>query len=158
MKFSELKGRAVVSLADARKIGEVEDLMVEPASRRIESLKVRTGRFRAAQFVPAGEVKNVGVDAVIVAANADPAAPGGASGSPLVELTRILGNKVLTDAGTLVGELRDVLLDWATLTITGYEVSAGGLFAQAQEFTATPEVRFGDKIITMPAQLLNQPA
>jgi uncharacterized protein YrrD len=158
MKFSELKGRAVVSLDNAQKMGEVEDLMVEPVSRHIVSLKVRTGLFSAAQFVPAGEVKNVGVDAVTIAAHAGPAPQSAEGAPPLVELTRILGNKVVTDAGTLVGELRDVLLDWANLTITGYEVSEGGLFAKVQEFTATPEVRFGDKIITMPAQLLSQPA
>ena len=69
MKFSELKGRAVVSLDNAQKMGEVEDLMVEPVSRHIVSLKVRTGRFSASQLVPADTVKNVGVDAVTIAAN-----------------------------------------------------------------------------------------
>ena len=43
MKFSELKGRAVVNLEDAKKIGTVEDLMVEPESHHIASVKVRTG-------------------------------------------------------------------------------------------------------------------
>ena len=157
MKFSELKGRAVITLGDATKIGEVEDLMVETGSRHIVSLKVRTGHFSAAQFVPAGAVKNVGPDAVTVVANAGALAQSGESGGPLVGLTSILGNKVVTDAGTLVGELHDVLLDWTNLTITGYQVRGGGLFAQTQEFTATPEVRFGDTIITIPAGLLSQP-
>ena len=64
MKFSELKGRAVVNLGDARKIGEVEDLMVEPDSYHIASLKIRTGLFSAPHLVPAVDVKNV----VVVAA------------------------------------------------------------------------------------------
>ena len=158
MKFSELKGRAVVSLDNATKIGEVDDLMIDPTSRHIVAVKVRTGFFSAAQFVPAAEVKNVGADAVTVAANVEPAPPATAGGQPPVELTNIIGNQVVTDAGTLVGELRDVVLDWANLTITGYEVREGGLLGHAQEFTATPDVRFGDKIITMPAALLSQPA
>jgi uncharacterized protein YrrD len=131
---------------------------MEPVSRHIMSLKVRTGRFSASQLVPVDAVKNVGVDAVTIAAPAGATPPSVESEPPLVALSGILGNKVVTDAGTLVGELRDVLLDWANLTILGYEVREEGLFAKVQEFPATPEVRFGDKIITLPAQLLSQPA
>jgi uncharacterized protein YrrD len=70
----------------------------------------------------------------------------------------VLGAKVVTDAGAFVGELHDVLFDWATLTITGYEVRGAGLFAQARQFAATPEVRFGEQLITLPAHLLRDPA
>lgn len=182
MKFSELKGRAVVSLEDAKKIGEVEDLMVEPDSHHIVSIKVRTGLFHAAKLVPVNDVKNVGADAVTISAGATPANNPGddanldsssdadqsgteqsaSTGSPErsqppIEITSILGKKVVTDAGTMVGELRDVLFDWVGLTITGYEVREDGLFTKAQEFAATPGVRYGDKLITIPAQLLNHP-
>jgi sporulation protein YlmC with PRC-barrel domain len=159
-----LQGRAVVSLDDATKIGEVEDLMVDPASRHIVSLKVRVGYFKAAHLVPATDVKSVGADAVTVTTNrllADPPADStdpGLDSQAAVELTRILGTQVVTDAGTLVGQLSDIVIDWSTLEITGYEVREGGLFAKAQLFTATPEVRFGVKITTMPAELLSQPA
>lgn len=172
MKFSELKGRAVINLEDASKIGEVQDLMIEPGSRRIISLKVKTGMFSAAELVPATDVKNVGADAVTISVNAGHAsqagttseqqANGNGNGSPegeqaLVKLTSILGNRVVTDAGTFVGELHDILLEWVDLTITGYEVRESGLFAKTQEFAATPDVSYGDKMITIPAQLLNHP-
>ncbi|MDQ3703813.1 MAG: PRC-barrel domain-containing protein [Chloroflexota bacterium] len=167
MKFSELKGRAVVSLEDASKIGEVQDLMIEPGTRRIISLKVKTGMFSSARLVPATDVKNVGADAVTISAHAVSAAGqegngNGSNGSTegtqaLVKLTGILGNKVVTDAGTFVGELHDILLEWVDLTITGYEVRESGMFAKTQEFAATPDVSYGDKMITIPAVLLNQP-
>lgn len=177
MKFSELKGRAVVNLEDAKKLGEVQDLMIEPSSRRIISLKVNTGHFHAARLVPTADVKNVGADAVTISVKTDPAnipadaassnryGPGqqkaSFSGSeiaqPLLKLTSIMGNKVVTDAGTFIGDLHDILLDWADLTITGYEVRQSGVFAKTQEFAATPEVSFGKKMITIPAQLLNHP-
>src|SRR5690349_1180454 len=70
MKFSELKGRAVVNLEDAKRIGTVEDLMVEPGSHRIVSVKVRTGMFQAAQVIPVTDVKNVGGDAVTISTGA----------------------------------------------------------------------------------------
>jgi uncharacterized protein YrrD len=178
MKFSELKGRPVINLEDASKIGEVEDLIIEPGSHRIVAAKVRTGMFHAAQIIPVADVKNVGADAVTVSVSdspgnspADTADPviqsetglpgtGGKApenSQPTIEITSILGNKVVTDAGTMAGELRDVLFDWSNLTITGYEVHEGGLFGKAQEFAATPEVRYGDKLITIPAQLLSRP-
>lgn len=177
MKFSELKGRAVVNLEDAMKIGEVEDLMFEPDGHRIVSIKVRTGLFHAAQLVPVTDVKNVGADAVTISVAANPASsPADTTGSdqpgagqqdtsagnseslqPLMEITGILGKKVVTDAGTMVGELRDVMVDWVDLTIAGYEVHEGGLFTKAQEFAATPGVRYGSKLITIPAQLLSHP-
>lgn len=170
MKFSELKGRAVVNLEDASKIGEVQDLMIEPGSRRIVSLRVKTGMFSSARLVPATDVKNVGADAVTVSLTAGQGSQAGATlgqqgnvnGSPeagqaLVKLTGILGNKVVTDAGTFLGELHDILLDWSDLTITGYEARESGLFAKTQVFAATPDVSFGEKMITIPALLLNQP-
>ncbi|MGI8586526.1 MAG: PRC-barrel domain-containing protein [Chloroflexia bacterium] len=157
MKFSELKGRAVVSLDDAKKIGDVEDIMVDPVGRHIVGLKVRTGVFSASEFVRAAEVKNIGADAVTVSANANSAPVPAESAESPIGLTSILGNKVVTDTGTLVGELRDVLIDWTNLTITGYEAGESGLFAKVRAFTATPDVRFGDKIITLPAELLSQP-
>lgn len=146
--------------------------MVESDSYHIASLKIRTGLFSAPKLVPAADVKNVGADAVTVSSNdsaastptnTDDPGKGNQSGAeqqearPLFEISKILGNKVVTDAGTLLGELHDVLFDWVDLTVTGFEVRGSGMFAKTQEFAATPEVRYGDKLITMPAQILNQP-
>jgi sporulation protein YlmC with PRC-barrel domain len=203
MKFSELKGRAVVNLEDARKVGTIEDLMVDAESHHVVSIKVRTGVFHAPEIIPVADVKNVGSDAVTIsiggmanmvsaAGMADPARPPSAvasqsstiegptatstvrspgvviSATPPVppvavgtdapiEITSLLGNKVITDAGTMVGDLKDIMIDWVDLTITGYEVHMGGPFTKAQEFVDTPGVRYGDKLLTIPAELLNHP-
>ncbi|MDQ6693709.1 MAG: PRC-barrel domain-containing protein [Chloroflexota bacterium] len=159
MKFSELKGKPVVDLADAKKMGEVEDLLVDPESHRILTLKVKTGLFSAAQLVPAGYIKSVGSDAVTISASdsSDPGPAGSGRPTQPIEMTSIMGNKVVTDAGTVVGDVRDVLFEWVSLMITGYEVREGGLFSKPHEFAATPDVRYGDKIITIPAELLNHP-
>ncbi len=188
MKFSELKGRAVVNMEDARKIGTVEDLMVEAESHHIAGIKVKTGMFHAPQIIPVSDVKNVGGDAVTISTggmaniarmaasaaeqhiassqNSDTVGTTTATATrsdpsvgthPVMEITSLLGNKVVTDAGTMVGELSDVMVDWVDLTITGYEVHTGGLLTKAQEFTDTPGVRYGNKLITLPAELLNHP-
>jgi sporulation protein YlmC with PRC-barrel domain len=92
---------------------------------------------------------------------ADPAAPAvppaSVSSKAPIEISSLLGNKVVTDAGTMVGDLSDVMVDWVDLTITGYEVHMGGVFTKAQEFVDTPGVRYGNKLVTLPAELLNHP-
>lgn len=153
MKFSELKGRAVVDVDDAKKLGEIENLLLEPGTRRVSSMKVKTGGlFSTPLTIAISQLMNIGPDAVTV--KADIASPSqAASDQDSVELTSVLGHKVVTDAGTLVGEVQDVLLDPVSAAVTGYEVREGGIFAKSLEISATPEVRYGEKLITIPSPL-----
>ena len=154
MKFSELKGRAVVDIEDAKKIGEIDNLLLEPGTRQVSSLKVKTGGlFSTPLTIAISQLMNIGPDAVTVKSeNAAKAKPSPSAEEPL-ELTSVLGHKVVTDAGTLIGEVHDVLLDPVSAAVTGYEVREGGIFAKSLEISATPEVRYGDKLITIPAPL-----
>jgi uncharacterized protein YrrD len=153
MKFSELKGRAVINVEDATKIGEVENLLLEPGGHQLLGLKVKTsGLFSSPLIVAISQIINIGPDAVTV--KADPVTSDKSnSRKEWVELTAILGNKVVTDAGTMVGEVHDVLLDPVSASVTGYEVREGGLFAKSLEIAATSDVRYGEKLITIPAPL-----
>ena len=153
MKFSELKGRAVVNVEDATKIGEIDNLLLEPGTRKVSSMKVKTGGlFSTPLTVAISLLVNIGPDAVTV--KADTSSPGDTSSAKeSLELSSLLGNKVITDAGALLGEVHDVLLDPVSAAVTGYEVREGGIFAKSLEIAATPEVRYGEKIITIPAPL-----
>ena len=153
MKFSELKGRAVVDVEDAKKIGEIDNLLLEPDTRRVSSLKVKTGGlFSTPVNIAISQLMNIGPDAVTV--KQDTANPGKApTAQESVEVTSILGSKVVTDAGAMLGEVHDVLLDPVSADVTGYEVREGGIFAKSLEISATPEIRYGEKLITIPAPL-----
>ena len=153
MKFSELKGRAVVNVEDAKKIGEIDNLLLEPGTRQVSSLKVKTGGlFSTPLTIAISQLMNIGPDAVTV--KADQTSPSQAPNSQeSVEVSSLLGNKVVTDAGALLGEVHDVLLDPVSAAVTGYEVREGGIFAKSLEISATPEIRYGDKLITIPAPL-----
>lgn len=153
MKFSELKGRAVVNVEDAKKIGEIDNLLLEPGTRQVSSLKVKTGGlFSTPLAIAISQVMNIGPDAVTV--KTDIANPGQSPGeTEAVEVTSLLGHKVVTDAGAMLGEVHDILLDPVSAAVTGYEVRDGGIFAKTLEISATPEVRYGDKLITIPSPL-----
>ena len=146
-------------------------LCVDHPHLRIDALLITD--FGQPQVVPIEHLRSVGPDAVTVAGRAEQAivpqteittqettpqeAIPETALPPLqqpLDASEIHGHKVITDSGTLVGEVQDIVLDPGTLAITGYEVRPGGLFARAQEIAVTPEVRHGENLITVPASLL----
>jgi sporulation protein YlmC with PRC-barrel domain len=176
MKLSELKGRAVIDISDSRKLGEFSDILIDATTRKPTAIKVKTGLFSHPHIVPIEQLKSVGSDAITVAAQVadtpspapaqpegqtDPNTHPGGQTDPLPPLkeplpaTGIQGHKVITDTGTLVGEVQDIIIDPTTLAITGYEVRGGGLFARPKEIEITPEVRHGNDLITVPSSLLS---
>lgn len=175
MKFSQLKGLAVVDLQDARKLGDLEDLLLDPLNRQVMELKVKTGLFGSHLCIPLQWMKKIGRDALTVAYDSNSTALPGGDGSPahnqagqtagttvaetpkLVGLSQILANQVVTDGGTLLGEIKDVLLNEADLRVEGYEVSMGSLFSKTQTFPATQDIRYGARLVTLPEELLNSP-
>lgn len=160
MKFSELKGRAVINLTDTKKIGTVDDLVVDFNTHQVVALKVKHGLFSSQLAVPVADVKNIGQDAVTVSIASDEELANlkDVQGSGTLSVASILNNKVVTELGTLVGQVNDVVLDATGLAIGSYEVSAGGLFAKPQEFPAAPQIRYGPQLLTVPDELLTRPA
>src|SRR5690242_7492599 len=45
MKASELKGRAVISLAEAQKVGEVENVLFDLGANQVSGFRVKQGLF-----------------------------------------------------------------------------------------------------------------
>jgi uncharacterized protein YrrD len=165
MKFSQLRGLAVVDLQDAKKLGDLEDLLLEPTSRQVLGLKVKTKLFSSTILIPISSMKTAGSDAITVVVpaltDAEPSQSSQSSQSEpdlrnMVGLSQLLDNQVVTDSGSLVGNIKDVLLNPDNLEVTGYLVSTGGLFARTQEFPATPDVRYGVKLVTVPAMLFDK--
>jgi len=156
MNFSELKGRAVVDTQDAKKVGEVDDLLIEPATHQTVGLVLKSGLFSHAQIVPIAHIQRIGPDAVMISqvGSASETEPPQHTTSTV---SAILNNKVVTDAGSLVGSISDVLLDPNTLEITGYAFKPDGLFAKTREFPVSPAVRYGPQLVTVPEQLINRP-
>jgi len=122
-------GRKVISRADARDLGVVGHLLVDPAERRIAAIVI--GRGRKAQLIDWSQVTGFGPDAVMVIDD-------GAVRAPIDDRERaaaaveMVGRRVLTEHGTELGMLDDVTFDAATGTVemlrTGdREIPAGSL-------------------------------
>ncbi len=158
MKFSELKDRAVVDLERASKLGSLDNLIIDPASRQVVGLKIKSGLFNAGKVLPLSDMRSVGHDAITVSQATLPEPDGAVAQEEhpmqkFPDLKTIIGNSVVTQAGKLLGEISDVMLDENTLAITGYEVSSGGIFAKKHSISNSPDLNFGAKILIVPDQI-----
>ena len=150
-----LKGIAVVDLSTAQKLGSVSRIILDPNNRRMLGVEIKSGRFAAPQVVLAEKVRSFGHDAITIddstGLNERAHFPALTDMPGLDEFT---GTKIVTDSGTLLGQIKDVLLSPDGRQITEYEFTSGGLGALiglgTKMLRATPQQRFGGTILTVP--------
>ena len=66
MKASDLKGRAVVTLSDAIKVGRVDDVLLDAGYREVLGFRIKAGTFSRLEAVSRANVTGVGHAAVTV--------------------------------------------------------------------------------------------
>ena len=124
VKASDLKGRAVVTLSDAIKVGRVTDVLLDAAYREVLGFRIKAGTFRRPEAVSRTNVTGVGHAAVTVRSpdviNVEDrlSALAGA-----VTLSRARGTKVVTEGGELLGTISEIELDAEARTVTAYRLA-----------------------------------
>src|SRR5687768_5912360 len=122
IRASELRGRAVVDLDSAVKLGDVDEILLDPESRRVAGISVGRGQnllgggSPVEQFVPAAAVHAIGRDVLTVRG----AGRAGGDGSAYPRLGHVVGRKMVTHGGTVLGPIDDVLIDPTDGRIVGY--------------------------------------
>ena len=127
MKASELKNKAVVSMADGVQIGRVEDVLFDTAALRMAALALTTTGGRS--VLPFASVRSLGADAVTVeSATATQAAtdPAGV-GNLMRSLADLIGLKVVNGEGAYLGDVRDVTIEQTSGALTELEAHGGGM-------------------------------
>ncbi len=134
MDTEKIRGIAVVSLNDGKRLGAVDHALFDPATLDLQALQV-TGDGQTF-VIPWHLVRAVGAAAVMVASNRTTmtAARGGAFGK-LVDLRTLQRLKVMDAAGTLAGTISDVESDPATGRALLITVSKGGFLSRFGETT-----------------------
>jgi uncharacterized protein YrrD len=160
MRATEIEGRPVVTLAGEH-VGDVKDVVFDSAKGKLLGFTLRGHGFfsRARKDVlPWSMVRSLGRDAVMIAG--DDALQGEetlvAEGVP--DDRNVLGNQVLTDAGTDVGSVVDVIIETGVAAeIVGYEVAASEALATHGERVLIPlpdTVAVSGKHLMVPAAAL----
>lgn len=155
MKASSLKGIAVIDLSTAEKVGNVSEIILDPNSRRALGLEIKGERFGSPQVILVDKVHSFGKDAVTIEntsgfnerANMD-----ALRGMP--DLGQFTATRLVTDTGTLLGTVKDVMLSDDGKQILEYEYTSGGigrLFGRGNKtLAASPAQRYGGSLITVP--------
>lgn len=109
MNAAEVFGRPVLDLATATTVGKIDDVDVDPATKRAVGFRLAKGS--SGDWLAWDRIAAIGPDAVTIESTdrleayaADPARRG-------LKATGALGGRVLTDQGREVGSLNDVDID-----------------------------------------------
>lgn len=122
MQSSEIKGLAVFSIADGKEIGRVRDLLINAEKKAVDYLVVDIPNWYFGSYViPFNQAEGIGSDAVMVATesivkklNEEQA------GIKLVEKgINLIGNRVLTQKGRIIGKISEYYINEDTGQITG---------------------------------------
>lgn len=156
IKWSELIGRAVVDITNAKRVGSMDDLVLDPQTYQIVGLKFKSGLFSPTQTVSVQAIKGIGEDAVTLHLEPSPTdSPEELTLQHLPTVSQVIGNGVVTEGGKHVGEISNVQLSLQPLMIAGYELSKGSIFSKTHAFEMTPEVHYGEKLVIIPDNLLD---
>jgi len=146
MTGEELRGLAVVGIAEARRLGTIEHVFLDSAARRVVAFGVlpidaetppATGALDPAgaafpstppplRFLPTAAVRSLGADAAMVAGAADlvDALPAGTA-EDSIPLGTFGGRDVVDAAGEAAGQVASVAFDPSTYAFSGIEVAHG---------------------------------
>jgi uncharacterized protein YrrD len=112
---SAIRGLPVVTISGGEDVAEVRDLIYNPEAGRVVGMTLNKRGFlagRRREVLPAETIHAIGRDAVMVADEASLLHPGTAPdevGSP-PEGRDVIGNEVLTEQGTKLGRVKDVVV------------------------------------------------
>lgn len=117
MRFSEARGRKVMSTSTAETVGRVDGFLVDAATRSVVGLHLKKTSGDA-DTVAWADLESFGVDAVTVPA-ADRLRPAAGQLAELGTKQRaLLGKRLLDEGGNELGAVEDVEFDAASGAVT----------------------------------------
>lgn len=144
-KRKELQGLAVLDVSGGKKVGTVGDLVVSPEDGRLMAITIGGGMLGGGgSFVAADDIRSIGADAITVEGEnvARPESEMSDGLRTARDASRQLpGKKVVTENGTLLGTVHDVLVDESTLRVSGLTIGGGML--------STEDALAADRIVSV---------
>ena len=136
-KGKDASGLLVITRDSGKKVGKVEDLVLDRQGSRILGILVdEAGWFKEAKVVPWSSFRVIGLDAVIIdeEASAKKASEVPEMSEVLEEGNVLVGARVATTDGRELGKIEDFYFDPETGVVRGFELSGG----KGRSFLPTP--------------------
>ncbi len=120
MRFSEAKGRKVVSISDAQTVAKVAGFVVDPGSRSVVAVHVK--KAEGGDTLHWSDLTAFGADAVTVSGPEVIGEPDEQVAALHGKEHEVLGKRVLSAAGEELGSVKDVEFDPATGALTALDL------------------------------------
>jgi uncharacterized protein YrrD len=128
IKGSQLVGRAVIDMEAAERLGKIKEIIVQRDGERVAGFVVvhgetivGTGGTR--RVVPASALHSIGPDAITVRGSTMKERLADLESLP--RMSDVVGHKMVTQSGRLLGSIDDILINGADGTIIGFAVGEG---------------------------------
>lgn len=151
MNAADIKGKAVISIANGARLGRVDDVLFDRGALAVAAFRVSAGGQRA--MIPFAQVHSVGSDAVTVPGD-DVAqwvtTSGAAEG--LVSLDDLKHRKVVDDDGTFLGTPAVIEVEPQGGRLQQLRVHKGGVLGMGGETITVPSsdiAGVGDDVIVV---------
>jgi uncharacterized protein YrrD len=155
-KWSALRGMAVVTVSEGKKIGTCDDLYFEPKSGSVYALRVKTGLL-SHTLVLVTSINGIGQDAITIPDQGVLREQSDAGDmATLLSAEDLKKYKVMSEGGTLIGTIGTALLDISTandLHVVAFELSGGireKLSGKYPTFTASQVTSYGQDVLVIP--------
>lgn len=119
--FTQLRGHPLIDITAGKTVGVVHDVLLDQQRHTIQAFTTRGGLFHRAVLVPALRA-TIGADAVTFQ-------PGALTGQDtswlenLPKVSQLLGMRVLSDTGQLLGTVEEVRLDPESASLAALEMA-----------------------------------
>ena len=155
-KWSELQGIAIVTIDSGKKVGTLEDFFFEPQMNAVRAFFVKTGVFSHRALLVTS-INGIGSDAVTFK---DESMLINEKDDELIAklpLGRtLLTYKVMSEGGTVVGSVGNIVLDVgvpANTRVTTFELTGGirnKFSGHYPSFSSSQVVRYGQDVLVIP--------
>ena len=128
IKGSQLVGRAVIDLESANRLGRIKEIIVQRDGERVAGFiavvgETIVGTGGTKRVIPASALHSIGPDAITVRGSGIKERPHELDDLP--RMSDVIGHKMVTRSGRLLGSIDDMLVDGADGTIIGFTVGEG---------------------------------
>ena len=161
--YEFVKGLPVITMAEGKQIGKVDDLVIDPERKAVSWFRLHSGGMLGGErlWVSTEAVHGVGEHAVTINTEADARAPADAPEAlALVKAKRgVIGNKVMTESGERVGEVRDYEFNPDTFALTSLSIPPSmGLAGDTLMIAGDKVLTIGEDVIVVANAAVMQPA
>jgi len=166
IRATDLSGRAVVDMDAAEKLGRIETIIIDPEARQLAAFRLSRGGSllgnEAHTTLPATCVYAIGPDVITVRHTTDLGDDDTARFDRLPRISDVIGRKVVSREGRLLGVVDDVLLSGADGRIVGYHLANLDFMSRLESLfvnrkhprgpyiRADADLRAGPKLIVVP--------